>query len=148
MNDIYKCKRQAFLACYFNANGYGSFKGEVIDIKENKYLFKRIYVEYWYGDGSGTDISKEDHVWIIDGKPFKDQNIKIGDKVSFSGEIKPYKRKDKSIELGITNPTYIEKIDDYELISDKEEYLNFISNIICESCLYLYKCNKITCLYH
>jgi len=46
MNDIYKCKRQTFLACYFNANEYGSFKGEVIDIKENKYLFKRIYVEY------------------------------------------------------------------------------------------------------
>ena len=46
--DINKCSRNGFKGCYYDAGGYGQFKGEVVQVKENgsdiRYLFKRIYV--------------------------------------------------------------------------------------------------------
>ena len=150
--DIEKCSRNGFKGCYFDASGYGTFKGEVIKIKDRstknhkniRYLFKRIYVEY----DVGLDIikDKEDHVWIFSAAEFKDNGIGIGDCVSFAGQIKPYRRKDGSYDLGIEDPSDIRKIDSYELPSDEKLQAQFMERLKCETCLFADHCDGIFCM--
>lgn len=146
--DINKCSRNGFKGCYYDAGGYGQFKGEVVQVKENgsdiRYLFKRIYVEYQ----SGVDIleDKEDHVWIFKANAFKDKGIKVGDCVSFNGEIIPYVRKDGTYDLGIETPEDITKIENYELPSDEQMMAQFLKQLRCETCLYSEQCYGAFCM--
>lgn len=149
---IDKCSRDGFKGCYFNASGYGDFKGGVIQIKDKstkkrkdiRYLFKRIYVNY----DVCFDIieDKEDHVWIFNASEFKDKGIKVGDCVSFGGQIKPYRRKDGSYDLGIEDPYNIEKINSYELPSDEKLQEQFMKQLKCETCLFADHCDGVFCM--
>lgn len=142
---INECTREGFKACYFDGMGYGTFKGEVIDIKDNKYLFKRIHIEYM-GDMGIHYVAKEDHVWITDKKEFAKKSIKIGDKVKFSGRIKVYQRSDGSHELGICEITDCSKIDDYELPTSEELEEQFLKQVRCETCMYKNQCYGTFCM--
>ena len=92
MINISQCKRNSFKGCFYNSGGSGNFKGEVLRIEDNKYLFKDIYVSYTTYGGV-IEVGKENHVWIMDAEIFKENGIKVGDCVAFAGEIYPYKRK-------------------------------------------------------
>lgn len=84
MHEIIKsCSREGFKACFYNANGFGRFKGQTIRIEENRYLFKRIFLAWFEGPDYSEYVSKEDHVWIVDGKPFAEAGIAVGDSVEF-----------------------------------------------------------------
>lgn len=150
--NIDKCSRNGFKGCYLDASGYGYFKGEVIKIKNKstkkhkdiRYLFKSIDVEY----DVGLDIikDKEDHVWIFNASEFKDKGIKVGDCVSFGGQIKPYRRKDGSYDLGIEDTYDIRKIDSYELPSDEKLQAQSMKQLKCETCLFADHCDGIFCM--
>lgn len=141
-SKINKCEREGFKACYYNAGGYGDFKGKVIDIQGDKFCFKQIAVSYTTYDGM-IEENKEDHVWVMNGKPFKEKGIQIGNSVSFTGVIRPYQRKDGTHELGIEEAADVEIIEDYELPSDEALEKQFIRQLKCESCLYREHCYGI-----
>ena len=154
-DPIDQCKRKGFKGCYYNANGFGLFKGQVVLIKEgNKkntkdYLFKRIFIKYMEDFGIITN-DKEDHVWIQNAEPFVQAGVKVGDSVSFSGRIEIYKRWDTrkiiGYELGITNPEGIEIIPGYELPTDEEIEKQELSKIECETCSLSNYCYRVYCL--
>ena len=142
MINISQCKRNSFKGCFYNSGGSGNFKGEVLRIEDNKYLFKDIYVSYTTYGGV-IEVGKENHVWIMDAEIFKENGIKVGDCVAFAGEIYPYKRKNGTYDLGIKNPDMVKKIDSYELPSDEELYEQFKQQIKCETCLFNEQCYGI-----
>lgn len=149
IDDIYveimkNNSHNGFKPCYFDAGGFGDFKGEVIEVKKDRYLFKRIFVEYTYGIDVCED--KEDHVWIFDIKELKKASIKKGDCVSFLGKIEPYRRKNGSYDLGITNVDCVEKIESYELPTDEELYKRFLERLKCETCLFTDHCDGLFCM--
>lgn len=77
---------------------------------------------------------------------FKDKGIKIGDCVSFIGEVLPYVRKDGTYDLGIENPEDIKKIENYELPSDEQIMIQFLKQLRCETCLYSEQCYGTFCM--
>lgn len=133
MIDITKCKRDGFKGCFYNGGRIGNFKGEVLQIEGNKYLFKRIFVSYMSYDGT-IEYDKEDHVWIMDGETFRKNNIKVGDCVSFQGEVYPYIRKNGTYDLGVRNPEATQKIESYELPSEEYFLERSLQQIKCQTC--------------
>ena len=142
--DIEKCKRDGFKGCYYDACGYGEFKGKVIKIKNGHYLFEKIFVEWEYG--GNVYESKEDHVWIFDTKALEKEKIKIGDCVAFFGVVEPYTRKNGTYELGITDVDLVYKIEDYKLPTDEELFEQAMNDLRCETCLYTDHCDRVFCL--
>lgn len=137
-NDkIRLCKREGLKGCLYDAGGFGNFIGEVMRIEGDKYLFKRIYISYCSYEGVMYE-DKEDHIWIIDGNQFTEKTIKVGDCVSFEGEVHLYKRRNGTYELGVKNPHRIKTVESYELPSDEDLDYQFIQQLTCECC----KCRK------
>ena len=142
--DIDKCSRDGFKNCYYESAGYGEFKGQVSKIKKGRYLFEKIDVSWEYGGIYYR--SKEEHVWLFETKKLKAHNIKIGDNVSFTGIIKPYTRKNGTVDLGIEEIDNIKKIDNYELPTDQELHEQFMQDLKCELCLYTDHCDQVFCM--
>lgn len=138
-----ECKREGFKECFCNAIG-SYFKGQIIDEKNNKFLFKRIFIQYT--DFSGmVHKRKEDHVWI-DADKFRKAGLQKGDYTEFWGEVYIYQRKNKTHELGIRNPDMIKKIKEYDLPSDEELLEQFVQQVKCATCLCAEQCCRTFCL--
>ena len=137
-----KCSRQALIAALQNY-GWSPFSGEVIKIKGQKgsrnYLFKSIYFNWEYGLDVFDGV--EDHIWILNAKSLEDANIKVGDKVLFTGDIYFYERLDGTCDAGVKNAEFIEKLDDYELPSDEELTRQAIKSVVCEVCCHSEQCS-------
>ena len=146
MHEIIKsCSREGFKACFYNANGFGRFKGKVAQIKGNRYLFKRVFASWFEGPDFHECVDGEDHVWIIDGEPFAEAEIAVGDSVEFDGHVELYRRADGTYDLGIRHPDFIEKIPGYELPSDDVMERQFMRSLRCEICLYSSQCYGTIC---
>ena len=141
--DISACKRNGFKGCYYES-GFGSFKGQIDKIKSRHICFKRIWIQWEYGLDVCED--KEDHVWIFDAEPIFKIGVKEGDCVSFVGEIHPYKRRNGTCELGIRGPECVEKINEYDLPTDEDIFLQNMHKIECELCLFRDHCDGLFCL--
>lgn len=128
------------------ASAYTEFKGEVLKITKNAYLFKRIYV--CCDDGGGVlSEGKEDHVWIFDKQLLVNEGIKEGDKISFDAVAYAYVRKNGTIDYGLRDLSHIEILSsDYQLPSDEELFRQFLRDLRCEVCLYGEKCDRLNCV--
>ena len=136
--DDYRHYLQGAYAC---GGGYADCKGRVIQIAKDKgYLFKTLYVGFMEHDGSYTD-GKEDHVWVYDAEPFKKANIGLGDCVSFTGQVYPYKRRDGSRDYGLKECFDIKKIESYSLPDDEKLRKQGAERIVCDTiCMYSEQC--------
>ena len=138
--------RTAFQGYYAeggNTTPFGTFKGKVIGIDENRgYLIKNLFVEYCDREGTFTQ-GKEDHVWIYDAKPLSDANIKAGDCISFNALAYAYHRQDGTEDYGLKALSNIEIISEYSLPSDKELTVQFLESFACEVCFFSDHCYGI-----
>ena len=125
--------RDYFQMCYCNAAGYCDCKGQVIKIDKRGILFKRIYLDWCRHDGI-YEKGKEDHVWLLDKKPFIDFGIKEGDKIKFSAVVYAYKRSNGTEDFALKEPDLIEHIEDYQLPTDEELLDQSIESLVCEVC--------------
>lgn len=123
---------------FFDAGGFGNFKGKIIRRKKGHWcLIERVFVQWEYVLDVLEDY--ENHVWIRLDKT-EDKNLKVGDCISFSGEVKPYRRRNGSYELGVDNIHFVEKIENYDLPSEKKLKKQFWNQINCEVCLFSEHC--------
>ena len=131
--------RDYFQMCFWNAAGYCDCKGQVIKINKRGVLFKRIYIDWCRLDGI-CEKGKEDHVWLLDKKPFIEADVKEGNKIRFSAMVYAYKRSNGTEDFGLKEPEFIEHIEDYQLPSDEELTDQSIESLVCEVCLYSDQC--------
>lgn len=143
MNELNECKREGLKGCYCDSIR-NIFKGQILDEKNGRFLFKRIFIQYT--DFSGmVHKRKEDHVWI-DADKFRKAGLQKGDYTEFWGEVYIYQRKNKTHELGIRNPDMIKKIKEYDLPSDEELLEQFVQQVKCATCLCAEQCCRTFCL--
>lgn len=75
------------------------------------------------------------------------KNSKKGDCVEFDAEVYRYLRvKNQTIDFGIRNPSFIEKIGEYDLPTEQELREQFLRQVRCEICLLSDHCDRIFCL--
>lgn len=121
-----------------------SFKGEIESKNSGFVCFKRLFIDGMQGDGC-CYLQKEDHVWME-----KDgfERFKKGDCVSFVADVYRYLKtgNGKQIDYGLRDPWDINPIERYMLPSDQQITLQWIQQIICETCLFTEKCNHFFCL--
>lgn len=126
--------RHYFEMCFYAGGGCSQFKGEIQNFakKKHKVIFKRIFVSGMEMDGMGF-YGKENHVWMDD-TGF--ENLKVGDKVSFVADVYRYlkTRNGKRIDYALRNPMDIKIIEDYDLPSDDELFMQGVDRIIREIC--------------
>lgn len=129
--------------CYYNLPS--EFKGKIETKGNGKICFKKIFVTGMYPDDCSFFDGKEEHVWM-DAKGF--EKFHIGDCVSFYADVYRYVKigHGKVLDYGLRNPQNIEKIDEYQLPSDRQIAQQQINAIICESCYLSENCNHMQCL--
>lgn len=142
---IRECKRESLKAAYYEAMSEVYFEGEVSQIKDGRYMFKRINIHYFDCEGNGK-IGREEHFWIVKEEELQKNNVKKGDNISFSGTLYVYKRKNGTYELGVENVRDIEKMESYDLVSDEALEYQFLAELECELCLFRDHCNGLFCL--
>ncbi len=120
------------------------FKGQIENINRKYVCIKRIFISGMSFDGEMFD-GKEDHVWI---KKNGFEEFKVGDCVSFSAEVYRYAKtgNGKQIDYGLRNPEDIHKIEDYQLPSDEELFIQSFNQIIRETCYLSEHCNRTYCM--
>lgn len=134
--------RGGFMLCYYYCPM--EFKGEVEKFGKGRICFSRIFVDGMFPDGVWFE-DKEEHVWMsIEG--FED--LKVGDCVSFFAEPYRYiKTGDgKKHDFGLRKPTQIKKIEKYDLPTDDDLLMQYINQIICESCYLSEQCSRMNCI--
>lgn len=120
------------------------YKGQIEKINKKRICFKRIFIRGMYSDGECFD-GKEEHVWM-EKTGFEEFNV--GDCASFSAEVYRYVKtgNGKQIDYGLRNPEDIHKIEDYQLPSDEELFIQSFNQIICETCYLREHCNRTYCM--
>lgn len=120
------------------------FKGRIEKKNHRNICFERIYVSGMYMDGVCFD-GKEEHVWMSS-SGF--ENYKVGDSVSFFADVYRYLKtgNGKRIDFGLRNPEEIKRIDEYELPSDEYLVAQVMSDVMCETCIFTEKCDRVYCM--
>ena len=120
------------------------FKGQIEKINDRHVCFKRLYIDGISRNGAGY-FSKEDHIWM-DKDGF--EQFKVGDCLSFSADVYRYLKKGdgKQIDFGLRNPWDIQKIERYDLPTEMMLRVQFVEQLVCETCLFAEKCNGFYCL--
>lgn len=138
--------RHYLQGAYALGGRYADCKGRVIGFKKGKgYLFKSLYVGFMECAGDYIE-GEEDHVWVYDAKPFIEKGVKLGDNVSFTGIVYPYKRQDGSRDYGLKECFDIEVVEKYSLPDNETVSRQSVEGIICDTlCLYAEQCTG-TCI--
>ena len=125
-----RANRSGFAKGIFNCTL--QFNGQIAKVNPKYICFKRIFISGTYSDGMMFE-GKEDHVWM-DKSGFEDYNI--GDSVLFGADVYRYVKigNGKQIDYGLRNPTGIQKIEAYELPSDDELIMQYVEQLICNTC--------------
>ncbi len=120
------------------------FKGQIEKVNAKHICFRRIFISGMYPDGVMFD-DKEDHVWM---SKTGFEELDVGDSVSFGADVYRYIKtgNGKLIDYGLRNPTGIKKIEEYQLPSDDELYMQMVGEIVCETCYLSGHCSRVTCL--
>lgn len=144
--------RQDFEFAFLSGNGNCcNFFGLVETIGKNKICFSRVV----FDDGDYFCSCKEyceEHVWVYVDKDAKNsipKDLKPGDKIEFVGDVYMYRRRNGTIDFGIENFDFIDKID-YKIPTkaelEKSHTFYATKNLICETCTFYEKCDLLTCL--
>ena len=119
MNKLDECKRAGFKNCFCAANGYGIFKGRIINEKNDKFFFGKVYIQYtdYHKETLCICKDKEYNIWV-NAADFRNNGVSLGDCVEFFGRVCIYQKKDNTHELVIKNPKVMRKLERYELLSE------------------------------
>jgi hypothetical protein len=135
--------RTYFEMAYYLGECYG-FKGRIERKTHKNVVFKRIMVGGCYNDGIGF-YGKEDHAWMSE-SGFED--YQPGDCLSFSAEIYRYLKTGhgRQIDFALEHPTFIKKIESYEVPTDEELIDQQINQLVCETCMFRDHCSLGNCI--
>lgn len=120
------------------------YKGQIEKINKKYVCFRRIFISGMFSDGECFD-GKEDHVWM---EKTGFEEFQVGDCISFYAEVYRYVKtgNGKQIDYGLRNPIGIQKIEDYQLPSDEELFIQEFNQIICETCYLSEYCDRTYCM--
>ena len=137
--------RHWFQTCYYEGGGY-DFKGRIEKKTKDKICFEKIYVSgLYYNSGGDCFEGKEEHVWMSS-KGFED--FQVQDCVFFTADVYRYLKKSHGlvIDFGLENPFIFDKIEEYQLPSDKDIHDQTVDQMVCEVCWLADKCDHIYCM--
>lgn len=139
--------RHAFEVGFCEGGSWDGFKGKVLLFDRRGILFERVLFTtgaYW----DMYDEYHEDHVWIRGAK--LPREINKGDCILFYAKIYLYRRKNGTLDYGLKEFEFIEKLDGYAIPTDEElkeqHQEHFLHQMRCETCLMYEKCDLINCL--
>ena len=139
--------REAFEAGYCEDGTWDGFKGKILKFDRKGIIFQRVLFTtgpYW---GSYSEYH-EDHVWVFGAKVPK--SVKTGDCISFDAEIYLYRRKNGTLDYGLKDFVFREKIESFDVPTEeeleKEHKEHYEQQIRCETCLLYDKCDLMNCL--
>ena len=125
------------------------FSGVIEKFGKSKVMFDKLL--FW-DNSAYYDIVEdymEEHVWVnIDSKKIP-KNVHVGDTILFSGIIYLYRRKNGTLDYGIGDFDFWEKVEDRVVPSEekleKEHLDSAIREIVCETCPLYEKCDLLFC---
>lgn len=139
-NSLGKC-RASLINHFFGSSYY--FKGTIQKITGDKLCFEWLDVNIDHNDGGPFDEYRETHVWM-DTDGFHE--FKVGDCVKFEAEVYRYiKKNGTQMDYGLRNPSWVTRIDAYEVPTDEDLARQNADRIICSTCLFEDHCNHLSC---
>ena len=128
------------------------FSGVIKQITKNGIMFDKVLFTddscYW---DYVTEYCEE-HVWIRSkhNKVKLPADIKAGDTISFFARIMLYRRKNGTLDYGLTDFDYIDKVEERTIPTteelDKQHKESFLHQLRCETCLLYDKCDMMNCI--
>lgn len=148
--------RKDFESAFLNNIGCRlEFSGVIQQITKSGIMFDKVLFtdESCYYDYV-TEYCEE-HVWVRlkNIKQCIPSEVKVGDTINFFARIILYRRKERTLDYGLADFEYLDKVEECRIIPTREE-LNkehldsSLYNLVCSSCIFYNKCSLMICINH